>query len=206
VRSRLRFMILVTIGTLAATVMGMTSAGAQLPSGERQLGKTIIEPGYDDRTGELIYIMTPEGAPFPSHTDAHSVSPLFIVMYPSSAAASVGTMNCAHEGGDNCADHGPVFADLAQSVVPTVYGNGVWGHDHIMDGPGGSEFNVTWQIVVVLFTNAAAANTHITTESQLDAAIEAGDAFTVETPTIFHCNLVSASTYNRATPLPPAAP
>jgi hypothetical protein len=33
---------------------------------------------------------------------------------------------------------------------------------------------VTWQVVVVLFTNVAAANTHITTEAQLEAAIEAG--------------------------------
>ena len=188
---------------LAAAMLAATAAGAQVPSGERQLGKTIVEPGYDDRTGELIYIMTPEGAPFPSHSNAHAVSPLFIVMYPNSASASVGTMNCAHEGGDNCPDHGPVFADLAQNVRPDVYGDGVWGHDHIMDGPGGSEFNVTWQIVVVLFTNAEAAKTHITTEDQLDAAIEAGDAITIETPTIFHCNLVSASVYNRATPIPP---
>ena len=199
--SKLRFVLLVTIGALFT---GVTVAGAQVPPGERQLGKTIIEPGYDDRTGELIYIMAPEGAPFPSHSNAHAVSLLFLVVYPSSAAASVGTMNCAHEGGDNCPDHGPVFSDLAQSVVPSVYGGGVWGHDHIMDGPGGSEFNVTWQIVVVLFTNAEAANTHITTEAQLDAALEAGDAFTIETPTIFHCNLVSAATYNRATPVPSA--
>jgi hypothetical protein len=198
-QSILRSMFLIAAGMLVVTV-----ANAQLPSGERQLGKTIVEPGYDDRTGELIYIMTPEGAPFPSHNNAHAVSPLFIVMYPNSAAASVGTMNCAHEGGDNCPDHGPVFADLAQSVVPAVYGDGVWGHDHIMDGPGGSDFNVTWQIVVVLFTNPEAANTHITTEEQLEAALDAGDAITIETPTIFHCNLVSASVYNRATPIPPA--
>jgi len=198
-QARLAFPLLVMIGTL---LMGTTIANAQLPSGERQLGQTIIEPGYDDRTGKLIYVMTPEGAPFPSHANAHAISPLFLVVYPNSAAASVGTMNCAHEGGDNCPDHGPGIADLAQATVPSVYGNGVWGHDHIMDGPGGSDFNVTWQVVVVLFTNAAAANTHITTEAQLDAAIDAGDAFTIETPTIFHCNLVSAATYARATPIP----
>jgi hypothetical protein len=57
-------------------------------------------------------------------------------VYPNSAAQSVGTMNCAHEGGDNCADHGPGIADLAQAVVPSVYG----GHDHIMDGPGGVDW------------------------------------------------------------------
>ena len=198
-QARLAFILLIVIGTL---LTGTTTANAQLPSGERQLGKTIIEPGYDDRTGKLIYVMTPEGAPFPSHADAHAISPLFLVVYPNSAAASVGTMNCAHEGGDNCPDHGPGIADLAQATVPSVYGNGVWGHDHIMDGPGGSDFNVTWQVVVVLFTHAAAANTHITTEAQLDAAIDAGDAFTIETPTIFHCNLVSAATYARATAVP----
>jgi hypothetical protein len=179
-----------------------TIANAQLPSGERQLGRTIIEPGYDDRTGDLIYIMTPIGAPFPSHANKHAISPLYLIVYPHSAAASVGTMSCAHEGGDNCADHGPFFSDLAQGEEPGVYGGGVWGHDHMMDGAGGSEFNVAWEIVVVLFTNAAAANTHITTEEQLYAALDAGVARTIETGVTFNCNLVSAATYYRATPLP----
>ena len=202
-QSKLWFTLLIAVGMALA---GATVASAHVPSGQRQLGQTVIEPGYDDKTGNLIYIMTPMGAPFPSHADAHAVSPLFIVVYPNSAASSVGTMSCAHEGGDNCPDHGPAFAALAQTVVPRVYGDGVWGHDHVMDGPGGSEFNVAWQVVVVLFTNAEAAKTHITTEAQLDAAIEAGDAFTIETPTIFNCNLVSAATYRRATPIPPVAP
>jgi len=178
-------------------------AAGQVPSGERVLGRTVIEPGYDDRTGDLIYVMTPEGAPLPSNANPKAISPLFLIVYPNSAADTVGTMNCAHQGGDNCPDHGPGIADLAKSTVPSVYENGVWGHDHVMDGPGGSEFNVTWQVVVVLFTNAEAARTHITTEEQLDAAIDAGDAFTIVTPTIFHCNLVARSTYERATPTQP---
>ena len=199
--SRLTFVALTAGAMIAGAAL---PAAAQVPSGERQLGQTIIEPGYDDRTGNLIYVMTPIGTPDPSHANAHAISPLFLIVYPNSAAAAVGTMNCAHEGGDNCPDHGPGIADLAQSVVPSVYGSGVWGHDHVMDGPGGRDFNVTWQVVVVLFTNAAAANQHITTEAQLDAAIDAGDAFTIVTPTIFHCNLVAGATYQRATPLPPA--
>jgi hypothetical protein len=197
------------LGLTLWLAMGLSvagAAGAQIPSGERHLGKTVIEPGYDDRTGELIYIMTPEGAPLPSHANAHAVSPLFLIVYPSSAAGSVGTMNCAHQDGDNCPDHGPMFSDLAKFSMPSVYVNGVWGHDHIMDGPGGSDFDVNWQIFVVLFTSAQAANTHITTEAQLDAAIETGDAFTVETPIVFHCNLVSAAVYARGTPVPPVGP
>jgi hypothetical protein len=199
-QSPLWFILLIAIGTV---LTGAAVAGAQLPSGERQLGQTVIEPGYDDRTGKLIYIMTPMGAPLPSHANAHAISPLYVIVYPNSAANAVGTMNCAHDHGDNCPDHGPGIADLAQAVVPSVYANGVWGHDHIMDGPGGSDFNVVWQVVVVLFTNSAAANTHITTEGQLDAAFDAGDAFTIETPTIFNCNLVSGTTYSRATPTAP---
>ena len=202
-QSKIRFILLIAIVTM---LTGATGASAQLPSGERQLGQTIIEPGYDDRTGNLIYIMTPIGPPNPTHANAHAVSPLFIIVYPNSAAESVGTMNCAHEGGDNCPDHGPGIAGLAQSVVPSVYGDGVWGHDHIMDGPGGSDFNVAWHVVVVLFTNSAAAKTHITTEDQLDAALDAGDALTVDTDITFHCNLVSGATYSRANPLPPVSP
>lgn len=200
-KSRFWLVLLVAMGAL---LTGVTAADAQVPSGERQLGRTIIEPGYDDRTGELIYIMTPMGTPSPLHADAHAISPLFIVVYPNAAADAVGTMNCAHEGGDNCGDHGPGIADLAQATVPNVYGDGVWGHDHIMNGTGGSDFNVTWQVVVVLFTNLDAAKTHITTEAQLDAAIDAGDAFSIVTPTILHANMVAKATYDRAKALPPA--
>ena len=200
-KSRFWLVLLVAMGAL---LTGVTAADAQVPSGERQLGRTIIEPGYDDRTGELVYIMTPMGTPSPSHADAHAISPLFIVVYPNAAADAVGTMNCAHEGGDNCGDHGPGIADLAQATVPNVYGDGVWGHDHIMNGTGGSNFNVTWQVVVVLFTNLDAAKTHITTEAQLDAAIDAGDAFSIVTPTILHANMVAKATYDRAKALPPA--
>ena len=200
-KSRVWLVLLVAMGAL---LTGVTAADAQVPSGERQLGRTIIEPGYDDRTGELIYIMTPMGTPSPSHANAHAISPLFIVVYPNAAADAVGTMNCAHEGGDNCGDHGPGIADLAQATVPNVYGDGVWGHDHIMNGTGGSDFNVTWQVVVVLFTNLDAAKTHITTEAQLDVAIDAGDAFSIVTPTILHANMVAKATYDRAKALPPA--
>jgi hypothetical protein len=200
-QSKLRF-ILFAMGVL----LGFAgTARAEVPSGERQLGQTIIEPGYDDRTGNLIYIMTPIGAPFPSHANGHAVSELYLIVYPHSAGPFVGAMSCAHEGGDNCADHGPFFADLAQAEEPDVYGNGVWGHDHMIDGVGGSEFNVAWEIVVVLFTNAQAANTHITTEAQLRDALAAGVARTIETGVVFNCNLVSAATYYRATPLPLAA-
>ena len=91
---------------LATALLVAAAAAKQLPSGERHFAKTGIEPGYDDRTGELV----------------------------------------------------------------------------------------------------EAAKTPITTEEQLDTAIDAGDAFTVETPITCRCSLVSAATYNRGTPVPPVAP
>ena len=184
----------------AAVALQAGIARAELPSGERQLGQTVIEPAYDLRSGELTYIMTPQRAPSATKADAGTQEPLYLVVYPNAVAGYVGTMNCAHEGGDNCPDHGPAIASIAQSTVPSVYGDGVWGHDHVLDGVGGSNFSVTWHAVVVLFTNLAAATTHVTTAAQLDAALDAGDAITVEIPVVLHGNLVSGATYARGVP------
>lgn len=199
--SKLRWLLQVALVTWFA---GVAAAVAQVPSGERVLGNSVVEPAYDLRTGELIYIMTPADARSAGKAVEPAVSPLYIVVYPNSAAGAVGPMNCAHEGGENCPDHGPGIADLAQASVPAVYGGGVWGHDHVIDGPGGGAFNVTRQVVVVLFTNAAAATSHITTNAALDEAIDRGDAFSIVTPTRIHANVVAGSTYVRADPRPPA--
>ena len=57
--------------------------------------------------------------------------------------------------------------------MPSVYGGGVLGHDHLLDVPGGSEFNVVWVPILIPFMSTAAAQTHISTEAQLDAALNA---------------------------------
>jgi len=174
------------------------------PSGEVQLGRSYIEPAYDDMTGDMIFLLTPLGAPFPSKANQHAISPLYLIVYPTSAGGFVGTMNCQHLGGDNCPDHGPEIAGAAATIMPSVYGAGVWGHDHLVDAPGGSEFNVAWQVHLMLFTNSAAANNHITTEEEMDDAIKNGDLVdAVPDVTVFNCSVVSARTFNRGTPLPP---
>lgn len=178
-----------------------TPAPPSIPSGERQLGQSFIEPAYNADSGKLIYLLTPLGAPFFSKANFHAVSPLYLVVYPHSAAGSVGTMNCAFEGGDNCPDHGGEIAGLANTVMPSVYGNGVWGHDHIVDPPGGADFNIAWSVEVILFTDNAYANAHLTTENAIDGAVTLGHAIRVPTPIVFNCNVVPAATYGRATPL-----
>jgi len=199
----MRSKIAMLFGILVATALAGKVIAVSLPSGERQLGRTIIEPAYDDRDGNLIYLMTPIGAPFPSKPPAQAQSPLYLPVYPNTAAGAVGVMNCMHEGGDNCPDHGPGIADLAQAVMPNVYGSGVWGHDHLVDGPGGSEFNVAWHVIVILFTSPEAATHHLITDEQVDAALARGDAIAIDSGIVFNCQVTAPATYRRATPLAP---
>ena len=106
-------------------------------------------------------------------------------------SGATGPLSCKHfegnPGTDDCPDHGNTIAGLAKScpapisVVPgsdscsqavrNVYAGGVAGHDHVMDFPGGADWNVAWEPIIVLFTNANAANTRLLTDAQIDAAI-----------------------------------
>ena len=187
------------------TAFAPRAFGQNVPTGEVQLGKSFIEPAYDDMTGNMIFLLTPLGAPFPVKANNHAVSPLYLIVYPMSAADSVGTMNCMHPGGDNCPDHGPEIAGAAMALDRFgVYTDGVWGHDHLVDAPGGSEFNVAWQVHVLLFATPDAANNHITTEEEMDAAIDAGDLYeAIPNVTIFNCSVVPFKTFSRGTPVPP---
>jgi len=88
------------------------------------------------------------------------------------------------------------------AIMPSVYGDGVLGHDHLMDFPGGADFNVAWEPILVLFTSKAAANEHLLTDAQIDAAVARHDAIEVPLPdATFHCQAVSARVYALGTPL-----
>jgi hypothetical protein len=128
-------------------------------------------------------------------------APFYVPVYP--AGSTVGTLLCKDTPVENCPDHGPGIAAAAQQIMPGVYGGGVIGHDHLMSGPGsGGDFNVAWVPTLVLFTSAAAANQHLITETQVDAAIAAGNAIEVPLPQLtFTCAVVSGSVYARGTPL-----
>ena len=68
--------------------------------------------------------------------------------------------------------------------MPAVYGSdptAVLGHDHVGDAPGGADFNVAWEVVEVLFTNSAAADTRVNAGAQIfgilfDTNAEVSDA------------------------------
>ena len=190
---------------LAALVLpfavGGPASAAGLPSGEVQVGKSAIEPAYNADTGTIIYLKTPEKSPFPTHTSTHAVAPLYLVEYP--PGSTVGTLNCQGVPG-NCPDHDGIVAGVATGAMPSVYGTDpslVPGHDHIVDPPGAPDFNVAWEVIEVLFTNKAAANTHLTTDTAIDQAVAAGDAIEIDLGFAFHCSVAPQSLYAKGSPI-----
>jgi len=181
--------------------VGISAAGASsIPSGERVVGQTVLEPVYnDEQAGTIGYVSTPIGAPM--HANPSAWSPFFVPVYP--VGSTVGTLLCTSTPVENCPDHGPGIAAAAAAIVPSVYGSGVLGHDHLMDFPGGADFNVAWEPILVLFTSKAAANEHLLTDAAIEAAVARGDAIEVANPAAtFHCAAVSALVYALGTPVP----
>ena len=104
--------------------LAAATVNTALPSGERAFGKVTVEPAYDDVTGEIIYLLTPDKAPFPSKANAHAIAPLYLVEYPPGSAVT--TFNCAGVPG-NCPDHDADVAGAATNIMPSVYGGSAPG-------------------------------------------------------------------------------
>jgi hypothetical protein len=202
VRLRRRMPAILAVAVVALAPMGATAASANsTPSGEVVVGRTVIEPVYDDMSGAIKYVLTPMGAPNPVKSNPTSWAPFYLPVYP--VGSTVGTLMCQDIPTENCPDHGPLVAGGAAQIDPAVYGDGVIGHDHLMAGPAsGGDFNIAWEPILVLFTSKAAANTHLITKAQVDAAVHSGAAFEVPLPQLtFHCSVVSQAVYARGTPL-----
>ena len=205
--SLLRRSFLVPVAAVAL-LLAAVPVSASAPSGERIVGNAslghggVIEPTYDYNTGSLAYILTPTGAPFPAKANDHAVAPLYIVVYPASYPGW--TLNCMGVPG-NCPDHDGLIAGAATGIEPGVYGTdpaAVPGHDHLIGlASTGGDWNVAWHVYVVLFTNSAAANTRITTLTQLDDALDGGDAISLDSGIVFNCSAVPASLYWMGSPI-----
>jgi hypothetical protein len=74
-----------------------------------------------------------------------------------------------------------------------------------MAPPGsGGDFNIAWEPILVLFTNTTAAQTRLTTLTQLNAVVNSGNAIEVKLPQLtFHCEVVPANVYEKSTPVTP---
>jgi len=206
--SVVRRSVLVAVATFALLLAAVPVNATTAPSGERIVGNAtlghggVIEPAYDYNTGSLTYILTPTGAPFPAKANAHAVAPLYIVVYP--ATYPGWTLNCMGVPG-NCPDHDGLIAGAATAIEPGVYGNKpslVPGHDHLIGlANTGGDWNVAWHVYVILFTSSAAANSHITTLTQLQDALGDGTAISVDSGIVFNCSAVPASLYWKGTPI-----
>jgi hypothetical protein len=190
----------VALALSASVGVVSVSAASPLPSGEVTFGQTVVEPAYDLANGNIVYLSTPmQAAVHPNF--AKNVAPIYLPMYPT--GANVGTLNCEDVPVENCPDHGPAVAGLAQALGnSSVYGNGVIGHDHLVGiASTGGDLNILWLPVLVLF-NTPSAVTHVTTMSQLHALELAGAVTEIPLqPATFHCSVVSAAVYANGTPL-----
>jgi hypothetical protein len=200
------------------------------PTGERTHAQSQLEPVFNaENAGEVGYINTPDGTQHPVPSNPASWSPIYLPVYPTSStitttgSGATGPLSCQHfegnPGTDNCPDHGNAIAVLAKAcpantpvlpgsdpcsqAVRDVYAGGVAGHDHVMDFPGGADWNVAWEPIFVFFEDATAANTRLLTDAQIEAAIAAHKAIAIPRPgRTFHCSLVSDSVWALSTPVP----
>ncbi len=196
-----RILVTLTLALGLSAALGASSVGAaSLPSGERINGQLSVEPVYNDATGTIAYVATPMHAPNPVHTNPSAWAPIYLPVYPVGSTEGA-TLNCM--GVLNCPDHAGLVAGAAAAIMPSVYGGGVIGHDHLIAVPGsGGDFNIAWQPVLVLFTSKAAANEHLTTLAQITAAVGRGDLIEIWTQSLtFDCAVVPAVVYWNGTPV-----
>jgi len=200
---------------IAASLAGIThsraaAAAGTPPSGERIHGQSVLEPAFDDTTaGDVEFVMTPLNTPL--NANPRAWAPFYVPVYPAGVSFA-DSLQCAHMPKDNCPDHGPPIAALAASMFPKIYGpadgSGVAGHDHLMAPPGsGGNFNIAWEPIFVLFTNAATmntVNTRLTTLDQIIAVVNSGQAKEIPLPQLtFHCEVVPEIVYTNSTPVTP---
>jgi hypothetical protein len=198
---------------LSVIAFAVATASAGAYSGQVFFAGVSIEPAVNLADGSTIYLLTPNGAPFPSKANAdHAVAPLYLPMYPLASGIAASDLNCVPT---NC-DHAnvvppPVVAALGVGALyPTgnqatpfgTFTGGLYkGHDHLVGVAPTGDFNVAWHVVLLVFTQKAIAdfsyNTRLLTDSQVGGAILAGDVAPISTPITFNCSIVNEKAYTQ---------
>lgn len=210
-----RRMPLLALAALAAVavlagVQAASAANDGYPSGERINLKQVLIPLYDWDTGKLMYGSTPVSCQYvntcapkiSSHIPKFEIQPFYLVVYP--IGSTVGHVQCSHVPADNCPDHGPIIAGGAEQLVPSVYGRGVLGHDHISAPVTDPDYRVIASPVLVLFKTHKAANELLNTRKKILAAVKRGDAFLYPAPQYMFINyIVDKKLYDEGKPVKP---
>ncbi len=198
----------------AAQAAGATGSGTQVFSGQRILGQSTVEPAVNDLNGTTVFLLTPNhvpGAPFPSASNPAAAAPMYLPVYPASSTIDPSTLDCQPT---NC-DHVNVLPFPAQG-----YPNGgqtcvqfgfpanacalLLGHDHLIGVPPTGDYNVPWNVVLVVFTpkglTDGASDRRVMTLDGIKALEANGEAFEAQSGITFNCSLVSEATYLQGTP------
>jgi hypothetical protein len=192
-----RFLLtLAATGALVATVAAFAVAQSTWYTGQRAFGQSTVEPAVDDVTGQQVFLLTPNGAPFPSKAPEKAQAPLYLVAYPTNSTVT-GPFNCT-----------PTTCDHVQTVpLPWYPSNGLLkGHDHLVGiANTHGDFNVAWDVELDAFTQKGfsdgAINHRILTLVELNNAKTNGDIQAIDTGIVFNCSSTNIQTYLRGTPL-----
>jgi hypothetical protein len=207
VRTALGALLLLLLLAIPATPAATSGA----LSGERIKLKQVLIPLYDWDTGKVIIGSTPVSCQYvetcapkvAKHIPKAEIQPFYLVVYPLGTRVSV---QCTHVPADNCPDHGPIIADGAMQLVPSVYGEGVLGHNHISAPVTSKDYRVIASPSLVLFKTRAAANQLVTTRKQILDLVKAGKAFLYPAPQYMFINyIVPSRLYTEGTPVKPKA-
>lgn len=168
---------------------GSALASTTWYSGQRAFGQVTVEPAVNLADGSEVFLLTPNKAPLPSKAADVATAPLYLPLYPASSTIPADSLNCRPT---NC-DHVQTFAYPLK------------GHDHLVGKAPTGDFNVAWDVILVIFTQQGfadgAINTRILTKTQLDAAVTAGDVVEFGPVLTFNCSITSIATYLHGTPL-----
>jgi hypothetical protein len=191
---------MVLVASLALVFNVSPATAGAIPTGQRIFHNGGVEPVYDAaHAGRIGFLYEPSKAPM--HAPPVAWAPIYVPVYPTGTTAA-STFLCMHQPVENCPSHGNAIAGAAQAIMPGVYGDGVIGHDHVFDFPGGDDFHFAWEPVLVLFTSTPAANEHLLTDDAILAARDRGDVMLIPlADATFNCAVVSSALWDRATPV-----
>jgi hypothetical protein len=187
------------------------ATGVFAQSGQTAFGQVVVEPSIDYASGNTIFLLTPNKSPLPSKSNPQAWAPMYIVMYPGNSTIDPGMLNCQPS---NC-DHlnvlpfpAPAYPNGGTTCVkygfPASQCGLVAGHDHLVGVPHTGDFNVAWQVILVVFTPKAvtdgAINRRMLTFQDIADAVTSGDAFEADTAITFNCSIVPATVYYNGVP------
>lgn len=172
---------------------------AQTYSGQVAFGQSTVEPALDAATGAAVFLLTPDQAPAASKANPRAWAPLYIVAYPPATTLPPNELNCT----PGSCDHLQTLPPLPPALQQVYPGGQLAGHDHLVGVAPTGDFNVAWQVLLVLFTPQGVADgaidTRLTTLEAVEAAVARGDAVgPIPTPIVFDCSIVSESVYLQA--------